>query len=447
MISAAELLEDFAMHGRVPSDSEARKILAELGRRSSRTEFDRLDFKRQFNEDPTAWIDFVKHIVGIANSGGGVIVVGMTDDGERVGLGSSLLHAFDPTNIANKIRKYAPGAQIRVSYSEIPSYRKKFGFLWVFAGSRVVVFDKSIQYPGSDKTAIQQGVVYVRRGSATCPATQSEINSAVDRVVSRNVKAFVARIDHIASLPPSAQLIATNPETDRGYMLTASGEGIPVTIVGPKHGAPSVKIDETLLPDVPLSGPTHELANQVRQWRADARRRVNTSTLHRWYLSRDQLDFSAVSDGAEFALLSALDGSGFPMYWASKVELVRLKEILHEKSDDYPANLIIPYIIGGFFWNDRVELIRGIKVSPGVLERITECDDLDNYVKTIRNTGSLIRLPSGLTVRINDATVDKRTAQGIFDSILLAGDKCVKNNRMPMHQLDTYLHVPVAQER
>jgi hypothetical protein len=194
-----------------------------------------------------------------------------------------------------------------------------------------MVFDKTIQYSGSDKVALQQGVVYVRRQSATTPASQHELNEAMDRLVARNLRAFIARIDHIASLPASAQLIATSADTDQGYVLTARGEGIPVTIVGPEEGANAVKIDETLLPDVPLAGPTHELANQVRQWRMDPGHRVKPSTLHRWYLQREYLDLSVVQDGAEFALISALDGSDFPMFWASQVERPKLKALVEEK--------------------------------------------------------------------------------------------------------------------
>ncbi|MBW0091659.1 hypothetical protein I4I73_00970 [Pseudonocardia sp. KRD-184] len=188
------------------------------------------------------------------------------------------------------------------------------GFLWVYPSSRLIVFDKTIQYPGSNKTAIQQGVVYVRRQSATGPATQLEVNTAMDRLLTRNLKAFIARIDHVASLPVATQLVATSPGSETGYVLTASGEGIPVTIVGPEKGATAIKIDETLLPDFPLSGPTHEIANQVRQWRMDAGHRVKPSTLHRWYSVHDEIDFDAVSDGALFACLSAIDGSDFPMF-------------------------------------------------------------------------------------------------------------------------------------
>jgi hypothetical protein len=344
--TATEIIDGFVERGAVPAAQDLRLMLRELPRVGSRVEHDRLDFKQGFNCTDAAWLDLIRHVAAMANSGGGVLFFGIADDGSRIGLSKSLLDVFDPTKIANRIRKFSSGPQVRISYFEVTYYRKLFGSLWVYAGSRLLVFDKTIQYPGANKVALQQGVIYVRRQTATEPATQADVNAALDRIVNRNVRAFIARIDHVASLPASTELIARPPGANEGYVLTASREGMPVTIVGPKSGASPVKIDETLLPDIPLAGPTHEIANQVRHWRMDSGHRVNPGTLHRWYLSREDLDFSVVRDCAEFAFLSAVDGNDFPMFWASKMEKERLRQIVEHKIAlrHYPASLIIPYV-------------------------------------------------------------------------------------------------------
>jgi hypothetical protein len=177
----------------------------------------------------------------------------------------------------------------------------------------------------------------------------------------------------------------------------------------------------------------------------DPGHRVNSGTLHRWYLSRDDLDFAAVRSCAEFAFLSAVDGSDFPMFWASKIEKQKLREVVESKirSRDYPASLIIPYVVGAFFWHERAEILPSDYGHKGSVVRILECKDIATFVRTIRRVGSIIRLP-GREARIGDGLTTKEAAQEMFEAILRSGDKHVQANRLPLHQLDLFLHVPTG---
>ncbi len=48
----------------------------------SNSETESLDFKRSFNPDSAAeWIELIKDIIAIANSGGGIILPGVEDNG------------------------------------------------------------------------------------------------------------------------------------------------------------------------------------------------------------------------------------------------------------------------------------------------------------------------------------------------------------------------------
>lgn len=442
-MSASKIIETFLETDRLPTIQELRGILRDLGRANTSSEFDLLDLKRDFDNSPKAWLDLLRHVVAMANSGGGVLIFGIENDGTRAGLSRSLISEFDATKIANQLNRHASGARVRTTYTEFEYYNKLFGALFVHTSSRLVVFDKTIQYPGTNKTALRQGVLYVRRKSATEPATQSEINNAIDRVVARNLRAFIARIDHVAALPPSAQLIATAAETDKGYILTASGEGVPVTIVGPEQGATAVRIDETLLPDVPLSSPVHELANQVRHWHADPTHRVKPSTLNRWYLSRDLLDMSVVSDGAEFAFLSAIDGMGFPTFWASHVPRERLREILMHKieSREYPAIAIVPYMVGSFFWNERSGMLPADYGLGETSRRIIDCPDKLTFRTDIRRAYGRFQTPFGVS-RIRDAIASRELAQQVFNFFISRDEKIIQANRQVINQLDLFLHAP-----
>lgn len=58
-----------------------RKKLIELAETATR-ESKYLDFKRQFDTTTNeAWCEIIKDIIAMANSGGGIIVLGIEDDG------------------------------------------------------------------------------------------------------------------------------------------------------------------------------------------------------------------------------------------------------------------------------------------------------------------------------------------------------------------------------
>src|SRR5436190_4487147 len=64
-----------------------------------------LDFKRSFDSHcQRDWLEIIKDIVAMANSGGGVLLLGVEDDGTPVGIESPAL--LDPADITNKIYKY-----------------------------------------------------------------------------------------------------------------------------------------------------------------------------------------------------------------------------------------------------------------------------------------------------------------------------------------------------
>src|SRR5438132_5450482 len=67
-----------------------------------------LDFKRTFDSASTRdWCELIKDIVAMANSGGGVILVGVDDDGQSTGDSDALKIAdVDPAVFTDKLAKY-----------------------------------------------------------------------------------------------------------------------------------------------------------------------------------------------------------------------------------------------------------------------------------------------------------------------------------------------------
>src|SRR5437773_2701991 len=66
-----------------------------------------LDLKREFDTSSAgAWCELIKDIVALANSGGGVIVLGVEDDGSNSNTSTAALLVHDTADITNQISKY-----------------------------------------------------------------------------------------------------------------------------------------------------------------------------------------------------------------------------------------------------------------------------------------------------------------------------------------------------
>src|SRR5688572_12559908 len=66
-----------------------------------------LDFKASFDPKKAGdWLALLKDIVAFANSGGGIILIGLDDDGKPSGANLDALLDTDPADFLNQINKY-----------------------------------------------------------------------------------------------------------------------------------------------------------------------------------------------------------------------------------------------------------------------------------------------------------------------------------------------------
>jgi hypothetical protein len=204
----------------VESDDELRSIIDSVGVPDSRLERAELELKAAFNKSKPAWLDLLKHVVAIANSGGGAIF-GVDKNGNKTGLADSLLNDLDAANLSNKLGSYS-SVRIATSYREIMHQCLRFGFLQIDPGERLAVFESDGNYQAADgKTGkcFTKGVVYVRVPGSTREAEQADLDVLLERVLRIRTTAFLARIQQVAFLPPEAHLIASRPQSAEGVVL------------------------------------------------------------------------------------------------------------------------------------------------------------------------------------------------------------------------------------
>lgn len=70
-------------------------------------ELEQVDFKESLDvHSKGEWCEIIKDIVAMANSGGGVLLVGVKDDGHHAGVDVTPVLDFDPAKITDKLFSY-----------------------------------------------------------------------------------------------------------------------------------------------------------------------------------------------------------------------------------------------------------------------------------------------------------------------------------------------------
>ena len=393
----------------------------------SKVECARFELKREFSPSSHAWAELAKDVVAMANSGGGVILFGVDDNGTRRGLPESLLPVLDAAKVTDQLRRRAPSASVSTAYLERTYYGKLYGALVVQPLRVPLVFDKEWGYQGTDgkpRIAIQPGVLYVRAPGKSAPASQADVHEIWEQSVSLAFEKTMARIERVASLPFDSELIVTDESTpDSGYLLVDKGEGRPVRIVADPD-TPAVALREVLATNVPYASVAGEVASQVRQWQqADPRHAVPRHTLMRWWHERDELNLD--DPAAEFCLLSAARGRGYPMYWASVIEPAHLREILDRELKEASAIpcQVYPYVVGVFLWDERREILQEhedhLSTAPRrAIQKVTQTGSYFEFLTSIR-WASRLRHSSG-PIAMRELFEDRQRAIEVFSELLHA---------------------------
>jgi len=169
------LYEEFARFLEQPSRETLRDLLANrVG------EFDQLDFKKQWIDDAP----LARHMLGMANSGGGCLVFGVeqNDNGTLVPIGLSALR--DRSNLHDGVGKFLPH---KLAYdlrdfdyhsSEYPLLiGKRFQVLFVDDTPRYLPFISTREFSGK----IRRAAIYVRRGAESCEASYEELQQILNQ--------------------------------------------------------------------------------------------------------------------------------------------------------------------------------------------------------------------------------------------------------------------------
>jgi hypothetical protein len=174
-----------------------------------------LDFKREF--DPAsgqAWCEVIKDIVAMANSGGGIIIFGVNNDGSNSNIDEKSILDYDTADIANRIARYTGNQLVDI---EVVSVQRGANTRPAFVVSDTdvpIVFTKPGTYDiggGQQRTAFGQGTIYFRHGSKSEPGNRDDLASWRDREIAKVRKSWMGGIRKVVQAGATDTVTVVSP--------------------------------------------------------------------------------------------------------------------------------------------------------------------------------------------------------------------------------------------
>ncbi len=169
-----------------------------------------LDFKSEF--DPAApqdWCELTKDIIAMANSGGGLILFGVNDDGTPAMMDLKQILTLDSAVIGDKIQKYTGQHFADFAFSSCSRRGCSVAVLSVSAVRIPIVFTAPGTYDigaGRQKTAFSRGTVYFRHGPKSEPGTSEDLRAALNRELDRVRSSWLDGITKVVTAPVGATI-------------------------------------------------------------------------------------------------------------------------------------------------------------------------------------------------------------------------------------------------
>ena len=175
-----------------------------------------VDFKTEFDiNSKRDWCEIVKDIVAMANSGGGVIIIGARNDSTATGWDPTAMLSCDPAQITDKIAKYTGEQFADFDINEAEKNGQRLAAFEV-RGIRVpMIFIEVGTYAVGDtkqKTAFSRGSIYFRHGAKSEPGNSKDLEECIHREIERIRKSWLGDIRKIVKAPPGSQISVFPPQ-------------------------------------------------------------------------------------------------------------------------------------------------------------------------------------------------------------------------------------------
>lgn len=206
-----------------------------------------LDFKAEFDKAQLRdWLELLKDIVAMANSGGGIILIGVGNDGTPSGYEIDRLLAIDPADFGNRIHKYTGQHFSDLALVPVEKGTSKLCAL-VIGGSRIpIAFSRVGECELTDskkKTVFALGTVYFRHGAKSEPGTSEDLRAFLERELEAIRASWLDGIAKVVEAPAGSRVAILPPASAR----EGAGGSLPMRLTDDPDAPPyyAVPIDST----------------------------------------------------------------------------------------------------------------------------------------------------------------------------------------------------------
>lgn len=191
-----------------------------------------LDFKSEFDVNSAAqWCEVIKDIVSFANSGGGVIVFGVNDDGSNANVDTSPIFKLDLADLTNKIEAYTGHHLAEIEIIEVERNGDLRTAFIIASADTPIVFTRhgaDVLVKGKQKPAFAKGTVYFRHGAKSEPGTRDDLIGWRERAIERARSNWVKGIRKVIEAPAghTITVVSSPPSGKKG---TFQPEGMAIS--------------------------------------------------------------------------------------------------------------------------------------------------------------------------------------------------------------------------
>jgi hypothetical protein len=318
-----------------------------------------LDFKGQFNTSNRGdWVELVKDIVAMANSGGGYLIFGKDNNGNPTHHDFSNLLQMDQANLVDKINAYVDADVGDVAIAALDHSGDRFAVIHVPGTTTPIIMREVGSYPDPKNQAKQKwvfrpGMMFFRHGSKSEPAKQSDIDKFFNSYLKEMRSHLIKGMKIVTETPVTHKLVKIPKELtlvldEGGTPIRVSGEKGSIPVKGLADGSPYQSIDQ-------------EVLGIISGMRTDPNDYASETQLWRLYTQRKQIREN--EDAFRVLLISSLYRHAPPCYWASKLSHDALKNTLERvlNADSYPS--VNAAIWVAFCWGslEAKELLEGVR--------------------------------------------------------------------------------------
>jgi hypothetical protein len=164
------------------------------------------------------WIELIKDLAAIANSGGGVVVIGVNGDGSPSGADVRQVLALDGPAIANKLAGYVGERFDEFEIHEVKRSGATTAAIVVGPAAQApLVFARAATHEdpkGRSRIVFPRGSLYVRHGARSEPATGADLRGFIERRLDQQRADWLGGIERVLTAPQGAEIVAIERSDD-----------------------------------------------------------------------------------------------------------------------------------------------------------------------------------------------------------------------------------------